>query len=80
MLEEYEKRKRKQISLMRSVFDYGMGILFVCVGAFLFFRGYINTPLNERFPPDKTDKLFGAICFIYGAWRIYRGVKKNYFR
>ena len=25
-------------------------------------------------------KIFAVLVIIYGAWRIYRGIKKNYFR
>ena len=80
MIEDYEKRKRKQISMMRSLLDFGMGGLFLIAGLFFLFRQRFNTRLNERFPPDDLDKLFGVICIIYGSWRIYRGYKKNYFR
>ena len=80
MFEEYEKRKRKQVSLMRSVMDFGMGILILVMGMFFFFRDKLNISFNKSFPPDDIDKILGAICMLYGVWRIYRGVKKNYFR
>ncbi|TMI65972.1 MAG: hypothetical protein E6H07_08725 [Bacteroidetes bacterium] len=79
MIEEYEKRKRKQISSMRSIMDYAMGTLIVLFGAFLLFRDQFDWDINRRFKPDDLDKIFGVICLLYGAWRIYRGVKKNYF-
>jgi hypothetical protein len=80
MFDEYEKKKRKQISLMRSLLDYGMGLLILLAGLFFFFRSYFNLALNQKFPPNDIDKIFGAICLLYGCWRIYRGYKKNYFR
>jgi len=81
MLEEYERNKRKQISNMRSLMDFGMGLIIFLAGMFFFFRSkFGKISLNERFPPDDIDKIFGAFCIIYGAWRIYRGFKKNYFR
>jgi len=81
MLEEYEKKKRGQISTMRSIMDFGMGLIILLAGLFFFFRNkFGKIALNERFPPDDIDKIFGAFCIIYGVWRIYRGFKKNYFR
>lgn len=80
MFEEYEKRKRNQVAFMRSLLDYGMGVLILIAGVFFFFRNKFDIPLNERFPPNELDKIFGAICLLYGGWRIYRGYKKNYFR
>ena len=79
MFEEYEKKRRKQISLMRSLLDYGMGIIILLLGLFFFFRSKFNISLNETFPPNNIDKIFGAVCLLYGAWRIYRGYKKKYF-
>lgn len=80
MFEDYEKRKRKQIIFMKSLLDYGMGVLILAAGFFFFLRGRFDIQLNKRFPPNDMDKIFGAICLLYGAWRIYRGYKKNYFR
>ena len=81
MFEEYEKKKRKQISMMRSLLDYGMGLLILLAWLLFFFRSKLgNISFNQRFPPNDIDKIFGAICIFYGAWRIYRGYKKNYFR
>ena len=80
MIEDYERRKRRQVSLMKSLLDYGMGIMILAAGFFFFFRNRFNIPFNDRFPPNDIDKIFGAICLVYGAWRIYRGYKKNYFR
>jgi len=79
MLEEYEKKRKKQVSSMRSILDYGIGVLIAILGLFLFFRNYLNISFNEQFPPDIWDKVFGGVCVIYGSWRIYRGYKKNYF-
>jgi len=80
MFEEYEKRKQKQISSMKSLLDYGMGLLILLAGLFFFFRNRFKIELNENFPPNEIDKIFGIICIVYGCWRIYRGYKKKYFR
>ncbi|HWR32983.1 MAG TPA: hypothetical protein VN451_05640 [Chitinophagaceae bacterium] len=80
MFEDYENRKRKQVNMMRSVLDYGMGLLILALGVFIFFRNKFEIPFNEKFPPNNIDKIFGAVCMLYGCWRIYRGYKKNYFK
>jgi hypothetical protein len=80
MLEEYEKNKKKEVSLMRSLLDYGMGIIITIAGIFFLFREKFNLPLNKTYPPDYIDKILGGIFIIYGIWRTYRGYKKNYFK
>ncbi|NOT49678.1 MAG: hypothetical protein HOP10_00200 [Chitinophagaceae bacterium] len=80
MLEDYEKKKRKQVSNMRAMLDYTMGIVFITIGLFFLFRGRINTVLNDYLrDPDLLDKVLGVMSLLYGVWRIYRGYKKNYF-
>ena len=78
MFEDYEKKKRKQVSGMKSMMDYGMGLLMIVAGVVLVFRDKFH--LGNQSPPTSLDKIFGISCMLYGAWRIYRGYKKNYFR
>jgi hypothetical protein len=80
MIDEYERKKRKQIAMMRAMMDYGIGTIITFFGIFLFFRNKFHISFNESFPPNDIDKIFGVICVIYGGWRIYRGYQKKYFR
>lgn len=79
-IDEYERKKRRQIAFMRSLMDYGIGVLILATGVFLFFRDKFDLSFNETFKPNAIDKIFGGMCIVYGCWRIYRGYKKNYFR
>jgi hypothetical protein len=79
MIEEYEKNRRRQVSNMRSIMDYGMGILFFLLGLyFLLYQKMGFNFLNRN--PSSMDYLIGGLFVVYGAWRIYRGYKKNYFK
>lgn len=82
MIEEYENKKRKQIASMKSVMDYGMGGLILCMGLFFLFRTYLGAiPLNDRLgTPDTMEKIFGGFSVVYGVWRMYRGYQKKYFK
>ena len=70
MVEEYEKGKKKRFALMRSLMDYGLGVSTIVLGIYLFLR----------YREDMTLRIFSVACVLYGAWRIYRGYKKNYFQ
>ncbi|WP_346236883.1 hypothetical protein ABDK00_013430 [Niabella insulamsoli] len=78
--EEYEKQRNKQVSRMKSVFDYVMGTLIILIGLFLFFRFLLDIRLNKLYPPDIFDKIYGVLAVAYGSWRLYRGYKKDYFK
>ncbi len=82
-LEEFENKRMserdKGLVRMRSIMDYGMGLLWVGMGVFMIFIKQFNTGLEARFD-DPTMKGFGAVCALYGAFRIYRGYRKNYLK
>ena len=82
-LEEFEKEqlseRDKGFIRMRTITNYGMGVFLIIAGFFFMFpvkqtRAYIN-----QYDPELI-KIFAVICWLYGAFRIYRGYKKNYFR
>ena len=81
-LEEFEKEpltnRQKNYLRMRSLMDYGMGLLWASMGIFLIFIKQFNTGLEARFD-DPAMKVFGGICLVYGGFRIFRGYKKNYY-
>jgi hypothetical protein len=79
MLEEYEKKRRKQESFMRSVLDYGMGFLFIVLGVLIFMRDNLTLGEGESYKLNVPTKVIGPIFVLYGIWRLYKGYKKNYF-
>jgi uncharacterized RmlC-like cupin family protein len=82
-LEEFDRQplseREKGIVRIKSISNYTMGAVLICAGMFFFFP----TAKTEAFL-NKYDstlmKMMGIICWIYGAFRMYRGYKKNYFR
>ncbi|HZF65392.1 MAG TPA: hypothetical protein VEZ55_12935 [Chitinophagaceae bacterium] len=79
MIEEYQQKREQQVARMRSVTHYVMGVLFFCLGVFFLVYEYFEVDLIGR-KPSSLDKVIGVLFIAYGAWRIYRGYKKNYFR
>jgi len=81
-LEEFEKEemsvKNRGFARMKSIMDFGMGLLWMSMGIFLVFIKKFNSGLEARFD-DPVMKVFGGVCIVYGIFRIYRGYKKNYF-
>lgn len=76
-INDLREKRTKSYSVMRSLMDYTMGVLYLAAASFLFFAEKFGVEL------DNFDLLFryifGGLCAIYGAWRIYRGYKKDYF-
>jgi hypothetical protein len=70
-------RRTKGYILMRAIMDYGMGIIIFSLGVFFFFSARLGFDFNVD---DFYRYFFSGLCIVYGAWRVYRGYKKNYYR
>ncbi len=82
-LEEFDReemsRKNKGYAFMKSIMDYGMGLLWLGMGFILLFSDKFGIKIDARFN-DPALKAFAIVCLVYGIFRIYRGYKKNYFK
>ena len=82
-MEELENEKLsvrdKGFVRMRTITNYGMGFFMVLVGFFFMFPVRLTQGFINQYDPALI-KLFAVICWLYGAFRMYRGYKKNYFR
>ncbi len=82
-LNEFEKdelsSREKNMVRMRSITNYVMGVFLIGAGAFFMFPLKSTRQYIDQYDPV-VIKIFAAVCIIYGAFRIYRGYKKNYFR
>lgn len=80
-LQEFEKTpdpKNKRYILMKSITDFGMGFIYLAIGVLILFAKKLN--FQNEFADSILAKVFAVIVIIYGAWRIYRGWKKDYYR
>ena len=71
-IQEDFRKKNKPINV-KAVFDLVMGIVYVLVGGALALSKYIGMEIT--FPPPQSVMIFGIAAFLYGAFRIFRGVK-----
>jgi hypothetical protein len=80
-LEEFEdkpdKRDRRYL-IMRSIKDFGMGAFYIAVGLVILFAKQLNFENENLMTP--WAKGFAVLAMLYGVWRIYRGIKKDYYR
>lgn len=60
---------------MQAIQDYAIGVITVLLGLFIFFIK--KFPVEFEFKEPALAKVFAAICVVYGAWRIYRGISKS---
>ncbi|MFT3827033.1 MAG: hypothetical protein QM731_24120 [Chitinophagaceae bacterium] len=78
MASEFEEKKQKAYVNRRAIMDLGMGIMYAGVGAVLCLADVLR--LGLEFPPKPFSYVFGGLCLLYGGFRIYRGIKRDYFQ
>ncbi|MCA6440102.1 MAG: hypothetical protein ACRCSM_09090 [Sediminibacterium sp.] len=77
MENKYREQSRKGYTNFRKVYDITMAILFVLVGIGVMTVDRLG--LNLVFTEEPLYKYgFGGICLLYGAFRLYRGIKQDY--
>jgi len=65
---EDDNNKRTGPALgFRQVLEYLLGIVFIVVGIFSFYR----------FKGDNTMIVFGVVAILYGLWRLYKAFKRK---
>jgi uncharacterized membrane protein HdeD (DUF308 family) len=70
--------KRDTATLMRSIYNLAMGVLWTGVGLFfLFHRKWgFDMKMNNDSEIILTN-IFGVAAILYGLFRIYRGIKNK---
>ena len=79
MIEDFQEQQRRKLTRARSFMDFTMGGILFLVGLFFISYRYMGVKLMDREPAD-IDFMIGGLFVLYGAWRMYRGYKKDYYK
>lgn len=80
-LEEFENKpdkKTKRYLAMRSITDVAMGLAYIVIGVIILLARQLN--FQNEYLTTLPVKIFSVVVLIYGSWRIYRGIKKDYLK
>ena len=80
MIEDFQERQRRKAAGVRSVMDFVMGGLFILLGLYFLLYQVLEIDIFKRAPSPVLDIVLGILFIAYGAWRMYRGYKKQYFK
>ena len=81
MINDYKERQRKSAATARTIYNVSFGVIILVVGlAMLFLNQINNATLTEYlgYMDPVLRYLFGGLCLIYGLFRLYRGIKKDF--
>lgn len=77
MESELDDKKRRAYVNRRALMDLGMGVIYTGMGGIFLFADKVG--LASVFSPP-FNYVFGGLCLLYGGFRIYRGIRRNYYR
>jgi len=77
MATDFKDKQRKSYTLMRMTYDLTMAVLLLGMAMVMFLAEKLG--IEQLSEMDKGFRyLFGAICLLYGGFRLYRGIKRDY--
>jgi hypothetical protein len=77
MQESFRDRQKKGYILMRMTYDLAMALLILGMAVVMFFPERLK--IQRIMDLDDTGRyLFGGVCLLYGGFRLYRGLKRDY--
>jgi ABC-type uncharacterized transport system fused permease/ATPase subunit len=77
MEDRFREKQQKSYTLMRMTYDLTMAILILGMASVLFFAEQFK--IQQIMESDLAFRyMFGGICLLYGGFRLYRGIKRDY--
>ena len=78
MENDFRTNQKKGYNAMRMSYDLTIAVLLLGMAAAMFFAERLG--LDQFAGPDNDlfRYFFGTICVLYGGFRLYRGLKRNY--
>lgn len=77
MSSDFRDRQQKSYILMRMIYDLTMAILLLGMATVMLFGEKLKIAMVADI--DSAFRyMFGAICLLYGGFRLYRGIKRDY--
>ncbi len=78
MENDYRVKEKKSYNVMRMTYDLTIAVLLLGMAVIMLFADKLKI---EQLA-DKDNELFryffGGLCLLYGGFRLYRGIKRDY--
>jgi uncharacterized membrane protein len=74
---DYREKQQKSYNLMRMTYDLTMAVLLLGMAVVMLLAEKIH--VMQLLAVDPVFRyFFGGICLLYGGFRLYRGIKRDY--
>lgn len=77
MSSDFRDRQQRSYVLMRMIYDLTMAILLLGMATVMLLGEKLKIAMVVEI--DSAFRyMFGGICLLYGGFRLYRGIKRDY--
>lgn len=78
MENDFRATQKKAYSTMRMVYDVGIAVLLLGMAVVMFFADKMGLEQLADKDNEFFRYFFGGLCLLYGSFRLYRGIKRQY--
>ncbi len=78
MENEFRAKEKKSYNLMRMSYDLTIAVLLLGMAVIMLFADKLGIEQLSGKDNEFFRYFFGAICLLYGGFRVYRGFKRDY--
>ena len=75
MEQNFRDRQKKGFDNLRQVRDITMALMILGIGLIVLFADALDLSLEID---NMMRYMFGGLCVLYGGFRLYRGIKRDY--
>jgi hypothetical protein len=78
MENDFRARQKKSFNVMRMTYDLTIAILLLGMAVIMLFADKLKIEQLAEKDNEFFRYFFGALCLLYGSFRLYRGIKRDY--
>ncbi|MES2330792.1 MAG: hypothetical protein V4539_14410 [Bacteroidota bacterium] len=78
MENEFRVKQKKSYNMMRMSYDITISLVILGMAVILLFAEQLHIEQLLDKENDFFRYFFGGLCVLYGGFRLYRGIKRNY--
>jgi uncharacterized membrane protein len=78
MENDFRVKQKKSYNVMRMTYDITIAIILLGMSVIMLFADKLKIEQLTGKDNDLFRYFFGGLCLLYGSFRLYRGIKREY--
>lgn len=78
MENDFRVKQKKSYNVMKMTYDLTIAVLLLGMAVIMLFADKLKIEQLADKDNDLFRYFFGGLCLLYGGFRLYRGIKRDY--